>query len=673
MLGPLPAAGQVVLVSRTIGYAPRVDTITLPQSPGDTARFTLEAVEHEEEEVIVTSTRSSRTISDIPTRIEVIAGEELDEKANMKPGDIRMVLNESTGIMTQQTSATSANASIRIQGLDGRYTQILKDGMPLYGGFSSGLSLLQTPPLDLKQIEVVKGAASTLYGGGAIAGLVNLISRSPGEKPQTRVLLNGTTAGGLDVNFFRSARHGKVGYTVNGARNSNFAYDPSGTGLSAIPRFTRYTLAPRLYLYPDSITTIWLGINASTENRLGGDIRYADGARDTSLYFEGNQSDRISGQFSVERHFSKHLTGRVKSSLNRFSRRTTEPGYLFSGLQTSSFGEVSLLADVGKTEWIGGLNAWTDRFAERGNPSEKLDTTLSPRSYERLTFGAFLQNTYSPVTWLTLETGLRTDHVRDFGWAVLPRVSLLLKLPAGFTSRIGGGLGYKTPDIFTEEAERRLYRGVAPVSTQTNKIERSFGAQADVNYAHEWLDGELTLSLNQLVFSTQLQNPLLLTTYSSGAAQLQNIDGYISTRGAETNARLKFEPFMLYFGYTLTRTDVHRNNQPTRENYLTPRHRINAVLFYEIESKWKIGLEAYYNSSQKLSDGATGKPYWICGFMAERLFKHFSLYINCEDFLDVRQSRIDTFFSGSRQSPIFRDIYAPLDGVVVNGGLKINL
>jgi iron complex outermembrane receptor protein len=88
----------------------------------------------------------------------------------MKPGDIRMMLNESTGIQTQQTSATSYNYSIRIQGLDGRYTQLLKDGFPLYAGFSGGLSLMQVTPLDLKQVEVIKGSSSTLYGGGAIAG-----------------------------------------------------------------------------------------------------------------------------------------------------------------------------------------------------------------------------------------------------------------------------------------------------------------------------------------------------------------------------------------------------------------------------------------------------------------------------------------------------------------------
>ena len=73
-----------------------------------------------------------------------------------------------------------------IQGLDGRYTQILKDGFPIYSGASSGLGLLQIPPLDLKQVEVIKGSASTLYGGGAIAGLVNLISKTPTQERDLR-------------------------------------------------------------------------------------------------------------------------------------------------------------------------------------------------------------------------------------------------------------------------------------------------------------------------------------------------------------------------------------------------------------------------------------------------------------------------------------------------------
>src|SRR6186713_2467943 len=88
---------------------------------------TIKKETEELEEVTVQSTRTSRTIRNTPTRIESIDAEELEEKSNMKPANVSMVLHESTGLQVQQTSATSGNASIRVQGLDGRYTQLLKD------------------------------------------------------------------------------------------------------------------------------------------------------------------------------------------------------------------------------------------------------------------------------------------------------------------------------------------------------------------------------------------------------------------------------------------------------------------------------------------------------------------------------------------------------------------
>ena len=171
--------GKQIIEFHYIGYETKKDTLEFPLTTSDLIEIFLKSNANELDEVVISSTRSTRTIQNIPTRIEFIGGEELDEKGNMKAGDIRMLLSESTGIHVQTTSPTSANASIRIQGLDGRYTQILKDGFPIYSGASSGLGLLQIPPLDLKQVEVIKGSTSTLYGGGAIAGLVNLISKTP--------------------------------------------------------------------------------------------------------------------------------------------------------------------------------------------------------------------------------------------------------------------------------------------------------------------------------------------------------------------------------------------------------------------------------------------------------------------------------------------------------------
>jgi iron complex outermembrane receptor protein len=94
---------------------------------------------------------------------------------------------------------------------------------------------------------------------------------------------------------------------------------------------------------------------------------------------------------------------------------------------------------------------------------------------------------------------------------------------------------------------------------------------------------------------------------------------------------------------------------------------------YEIEDKLKLGLEAYYFSRQQLSDGTFGKRYWITGFMIEKLWEKFSVYINFENFTNTRQTRFDAIYTGTIDNPVFKDIYAPVEGFVVNGGIKINL
>jgi outer membrane receptor for ferrienterochelin and colicins len=105
---------------------------------------------------------------------------------------------------------------VRIQGLRGRYTQILSDGLPLYGGQSGALSMLQIPPMDLGQVEVIKGVASALYGASALGGVVNLISRRPADDRE--LLLNQTTRGGTDAILWASGELSeRWGYTFLGS------------------------------------------------------------------------------------------------------------------------------------------------------------------------------------------------------------------------------------------------------------------------------------------------------------------------------------------------------------------------------------------------------------------------------------------------------------------------
>lgn len=653
---------QFFLISH-IGYEEKQIEITTPFS-SELFEVELLPAEEEEEEVIIQSTRSSRTIRDIPTRVEFIAGEELDEKANMKPGDIRMVLTESTGIQTQQTSATSANAAIRIQGLDGRYTQVLKDGFPLYAGFSSGLGLLQTPPLDLKQFEVIKGSASTLYGGGAIAGLVNLISKTPTEERELKFHFDATSAGGLNTSGFFGKKFDKTGVTLFVSRNSNAPYDPADIGLTAIPQFERYTINPKFFVYFNDKTTLNIGLNVTHEDRTGGDIDFINNKK-PSGYFENNNTDRYSSQLSFEHRFGKNNSLTIKNSLNRFERIISAPSYIFNGTQDASFTEVTYASHGERSEWITGINLVTDNFKER-------QLTATPlRNYQQVTVGAFIQNTWKVNEKFNLETGIRGDDVNDYGFAVLPRVSALFKFNPKLSSRIGGGLGYKTPTIFTEESERLQYRNVLPVDENANKSERSYGVNADINFKTKLFNGEVNFSINHLFFYTRIHDPLLLQPDGSNY-RFNNVTGHIDSRGMETNMKLGYSDFKLFLGYTFTQAYLHEGPAKT-ENFLTPKHRLNAVLMYEVEEKWKAGLEAYYFSSQQLSDGTTGQAYWITGLMVEKLWERFSIYINFENFLDTRQTRFETIYTGTIDNPVFRDIYAPLDGFVVNGGIKFKL
>lgn len=658
--------GKCTIVISFIGYVEKADNFIFPLAQQDTVEIFLSASDEEVDEVIITATRSSRTIENTPTRLEAISGEELEEKGNMKPGDIRMMLNESTGIQTQQTSATSYNSSIRIQGLDGKYTQILRDGFPLYSGFSGGLGLLQVVPLDLKQVEVIKGASSTLYGGGAIAGLVNLVSRMPKEERELNFLLNGTSAVGLDLSGFYAQKMEKTGSTVFASYNSGNPYDPADIGFTAIPKYRRITLNPKLFVYASPKTTLNMGFNSTIENRTGGDMQYIDGkGDDIHSYFEKNATRRFSTQLGIDHQVTDSAVFKLKNSFSYYDRKIEIPDFVFSGIQFSSFTEATYAIKRKNQEWIAGLNLWTERFAQ-----DKTNTA-SVVDYNHTTIGAFVQNSWIASDLFSLETGIRGDYQNEYGFFLLPRVAALFKFNSGLSARLGGGLGYKTPTVFTEDAERLQFRNVLPVDHENTKAEQSVGGNLDFNY-RTLITPEMSFSLNTLFFYTRILKPLVLTQSNQEFYEFLQPDGYIDTKGIELNAKLTYSDFKLFVGYTLA--DVNQQMSGVSTAFpLVAKHRLNNVLMYELDEKLKVGLEAYYYSKQKLNDGGSGQAYWICGLMAERLWEHFSVFVNFENLFDTRQTRFGSIYTGPVSNPVFRDIYAPVDGFVVNGGIKLRL
>ncbi|MBW4889710.1 TonB-dependent receptor [Mucilaginibacter sp. HMF5004] len=654
--------GNFEIVFSYIGYSKTDKGITFPmKNPDSVTEIYLEPQGGELAEVTIQTTRTNQNLSDIATRIEALPAEELDEKGTMRPGDIKMLLQESTGIAVQATSAVSGSANVRIQGLDSRYTQLLKDGMPMYQGFSGGLSLLQISPLDLKQVEYIKGSASTLYGGGAIAGLVNLISKTPVAKPELTFLLNGTSANGADASVFYSQKWKHTGVTVFGSYNYNGAYDPSATGFTAIPQTNRFTVNPKLFLYLDDNNKGWIGFNTTYENRFGGDVQLINGNADnTHQYFERNESYRSSTQLSFTHTIDAAASINLKNTIGYFDRRLAEPGSVFKGTQWSSFSEVNYVRNGKKANWVTGVNLLTDIFSAQA--------PLNNLNYNLTTLGVFGQNNFKANNVFSLESGLRVDYnspAEGKGIFVLPRVNALFKINEHFTSRIGGGLGYKMPALFNDVSEADGYQHIQPISFTQTKAEQSYGANADVTYRGPL--GDCYLTFNQLFFYTYVDHPILLVNNT-----FINAPGNIYTRGGETNIKLTADGLGIYLGYTYTDTKLHYNGI-TSTQPLTPENRVSFDLTYEVEGSFRAGAEAFYTGQQLLNDGTIGKDYLTFGLLIQKMWKHLDIYVNCENLTDRRQTRWDNIYTGSITRPVFRDIYAPLDGVVVNAGIRIKV
>jgi len=654
--------GVQTLVIFSPGYETKELILTFPVT-GQPETVVFMKVTNEVGEVTILSTRTGREIDDVPTRVEAIDEEEVDEKTNMRPANVSMVLNESTGIKVQQTSATSNTQSVRIQGLDGRYTQLLKDGFPAFGGFSGSISLLDILPLDLKQVEIIKGPSATFYGGGAIAGVINFISKEPEVRPVTSLIFNQTSARGTDFSIFKAQKLKRVGYTFLGSVNYQKEYDVDDDDFTELPRTKSFTLGPRFFFYPDDKTRLIIGNTTSYQNRKGGDVFVIRGQGDSfHQYFENNHSVRNITTLQFDRQFEDGSRLVAKQSLAFFDREIEIPDYLFEGRQFNSYTDISYLRTVNDHVLVFGFNAVYDQFRETPN-----NNTPIPRDETRTTFGGYAQDSFTVTDKFSLEAGLRLDHLRNYGTYALPRVSSLYRFTNNLSSRLTFGLGYKAPSIFTEEAETLLFRNVLPIGN-TLKTERSRGGTVDVNYRN-YAGEKFSYSLNQMFFYTEIEDPLVLIENPTGVFRFVSAEQSVRSRGFETNARLSYDIVKLFAGYTFTKAKAAYliGNQTLP---LTPKSRINSALLFEKEANFKTGFEAYYTSSQFLSDGFRTKPFWVLGIFGEKTFGKYSLFINFENITDTRQGRLSQVVFPPHQMPTFAEIYTHTEGRVINGGIK---
>jgi iron complex outermembrane receptor protein len=609
----------------------------------------------EETVTVVASTRTDKRLEDQPMRVEVLAREEIEEKMLMTPGDIVMMLNEMGGMRVQATSPSLGAASVRIQGMRGRYTRVLSDGLPLFGEVG-GLGLLQIPPMDLGQVEVIKGVASALYGAGAMGGVVNLLSRRPGREPEREFLLNRSTRGATDAVTFLSGPLAR-GWSASllGGGHWQKTNDVNDDAWADLPGYGRAVLRPRVFWDGGNGRTFFATTGLTYEDRDGGTPNGQVLAATGQPYVEALETQRYDAGALGQLLFKGRYVVTARAAVARQSHDHQFGEIIERDRHDTVFGEVAMRGTAGRQTWVAGLAIERDAYEARDVP--RFDYTFTVP-------GAFAQYDVTASQHISLSASARLDVHSEYGTFFSPRVSALGH--AGrWTSRLSVGTGFFGPTPVTEETEAA---GLTRLEVrQPVEAERGLSASFDISRT----DGPL--SYTATLFASRINDPLHVER--SPSYVLSTLSDPTTNIGLELLGTLRKEPFSVTATYTYVQAretvDAIERDVP-----LTPRHSAGLVGMWEAEDVGRVGIEWYYTGRQSLEENpyrAVSQPYMILGLLAEKQFGRLRLFVNGENLTGVRQTRWDPLLLPTRavDGRWTVDAWAPLEGRNINGGLRV--
>jgi outer membrane receptor for ferrienterochelin and colicins len=650
-----PGTLQIVVVKE--GLEPQSVSLELRAGEARTLTIDLEPQAAVEEHVTVAATRTDRRIEDQPMRVEVLDRDEIEEKVMMTPGDIVMMLNEMGGLRVQATSPSLGAASVRIQGMKGRYTRFLSDGLPLFGQQVGSFGLLQIPPTDLAQVEVIKGVASSLYGAGAMGGVVNLVSKRPGKETEREAVVNRSSRGATDgVVWFSAPLDANWGMTLLASGHGQEHADVDGDGWSDLAKYARGVVRPRVFWDNHAGATFFATAGATIENRSGGTMPGSVLPVGGQPYVEQLDTRRFdagaAGQLLVNERYVVSLRGSIagQSQDHRFGDVRERDGH------DTAFAEATMRRAIGRHTLVGGGAFERDAFSPQDVPRF---------AYTYSVPGVFVQDDVDLTKWLSVSASGRVDAHSEFGAFFSPRVSALVRSGA-WSSRVSVGRGFFAPTPLTEETEAAgLTRLTIPPGLRP---ERSTSASVDLTRSAGPFSATATF------FASRISDPVEV---DRSTFILKNLDGSGTNSGAELLSTWRRPPFSATASYSYVRSVEPSGTPGTSVDVpLTPRHGVSLVGMWEREGKGRVGLEWYYIGSQRLEANPyrdESQPYILFGALVERRIGRLRLFINAENLANVKQSDWDPLLRPTRavDGRWTVDAWAPLDGRNVNGGVRI--
>ncbi|GAB2949628.1 TonB-dependent receptor [Hymenobacter coalescens] len=552
-LGKIPA-GSYQLVVTALGYRLAERSVTV--QAGQTAEVTLLLLptSNETAEVVISGTLGEVIKSESPVPVELYTPKFFQKNPSPCLFENLTMVN---GVRPQLNCSVCNTGDIHINGLEGPYTMVLIDGMPIVSALSTVYGLSGIPNSMVERVEVVKGPASTLYGSEAVGGLINVITKNPQKAAPLAVDVFGTSFGELNVDGGTAARVGKANTLLTA---NLFGYnqrrDVNHDGFTDVPTQHRATVFNKWSLSRPEDRVANLAARYYYEDRFGGQLGWRPEFRGTdSVYGESIYTGRyeLLGQYQLPVQGQKML---LSGSYNRHHQNSVYGTTRYTATQHVGFGQLTWLRTLSVQHQLLLGAAYRYTWYDDNTPATASGETGRSRPDVVRLPGLFAQDEWHLNIHATLLTGLRLDYDPRHGAVPSGRVNYKWgTLDGRRVLRLGAGNGFRVVNLFTED-HAALTGARQVVVAERLQPERSWNAT--LNYTHQLGPDTRPLLLDGSLFWTYFTNKIL-PDYDTDPNQIiyRNLQGYAVSRGLTLNADWTVLPDLkLIAGVTLL--DVYR-------------------------------------------------------------------------------------------------------------------
>jgi outer membrane receptor for ferrienterochelin and colicins len=542
--------GEYQLVISYLGYSKYEQTISVQELSSETLTAQLLKGVDIFDEVVITGTQRENRVSESPIKVEILSAK-LFQK-NPTP-NLFQAVEMVNGVKPQLNCNVCNTGDIHINGMEGGYTMILIDGMPIVSGLSTVYGLMGIPNSITDRIEIVKGPASALYGSEAMAGIINVITKNPLENAgQVTLEAQGTTWGELTLDGSVALKVGKnVGTLISGNYYKfNQIIDNNDDGFTDLTLQDRFSIFNKWQIKRPEDRAATLALRYMQEDRWGGETDWTEAFRGTDeIYGESIYTKRFETILNYQLPTKNNIF--FQASYNYHDQNSVYGDMSFIAQQHTAFGQLFLEKDLSPTLHLMTGTALRYNYYNDNTPAtEMADEQFFP--------GLFAQTEWKPNDRNNLLVGLRYDYNVNHGNIVSPRIAYRFDVNKNNQFRINLGTGFRTVYIFTED-HAALSGARDVIITEDLNPERSFNSM--LNYILKVPSNNHYLSFDFSAFYNYFTNKIV-GDFDQNPNQIiySNLNGNAVTRGLAFNIDYT-NAFPLKVNVGVTLMDVFLNEE----------------------------------------------------------------------------------------------------------------